>query len=193
MKLEDRFYKNMPREYKRFLRGMVPEMGEEEFERFYRSVKPLKHKNILPPLKYLKHFETFINDKDLFYEFMKHSYNQNEHKTDEENAEWEAYLIRRSGLSREQYKSNVRKYKAIEKVVSNRLFSSFERNLAVVQAILDGEWEVEKSMTLDEFKEEYKLLKCEYNRLRVVGNLSATRIHQEAVTKLVEEFLEEVE
>lgn len=36
------------------------------------------------------------------------------------------------------------KYKAIEKVVSNRLFSSFERNLAVVQAILDGEWEAEE-------------------------------------------------
>lgn len=38
------------------------------------------------------------------------------------------------------------KYKAIEKVVSNRLFSSFERNLTVVQAILDGEWEVEEPL-----------------------------------------------
>lgn len=38
------------------------------------------------------------------------------------------------------------KYKAIEKVVSNRLFSSFERNLAVIQAILDGEWEVEEQL-----------------------------------------------
>ena len=110
MKLEDIFYKNMPREYKNFLRGMVTDMTDEEFERFHRSVAPLKHKNILPPLKHLKRFETFINDKDLFYEFMKHSYNQNEHKTDEENAELEEYLIRRSGLSREQYKSNVRKY-----------------------------------------------------------------------------------
>lgn len=110
MTIEDRFYKNVPREYKRFLRGMVTDMNQEEFERFHRSVAPLKHKNILPPLKHLKRFETFINDKDLFYEFMKHSYNQNEHKTDEENAEWEAYLIRRSGLSREQYKSQVRNY-----------------------------------------------------------------------------------
>lgn len=38
------------------------------------------------------------------------------------------------------------KYKAIEKVVSNRLFSSFERNLAVIQAILDGKWEVEEPL-----------------------------------------------
>ena len=38
------------------------------------------------------------------------------------------------------------KYKAIEKVVSNRLFSSFDRNLAVIQAILDGEWEVEEPL-----------------------------------------------
>ncbi|AGM98666.1 hypothetical protein Javan271_0023 [Streptococcus phage Javan271] len=72
-------------------------------------------------------------------------------------------------------------------------FNTDELKLKATQAILDGEWEVEEPMTLDEFKEEYKLLKSEYNRLRVVGNLSATRIHQEAVTKLVEEFLEEVE
>ena len=38
------------------------------------------------------------------------------------------------------------KYKAIEKVVSNRLFSTFDRNLAVIQAILDGEWEVEEPL-----------------------------------------------
>lgn len=110
MKLEDRFYKNMPREYKNFLRGMVTDMTDEEFERFHRSVAPLKHKYKIPPIKHLKYFEKFINDDELFYEFMKHSYNQNEHKTDEENTEWEEYLIRRSGLSREQYKSNVRKY-----------------------------------------------------------------------------------
>lgn len=110
MKLEDRFYKNMPREHKRFLRGMVTDMKEEEFERFHRSVALLKHKNTLPPIKHLKHFETFINDKDLFYEFMKHSYSQNKHKTEEVELEWEAYLIRRSGLSREQYKSQVRNY-----------------------------------------------------------------------------------
>lgn len=110
LNLEDRFYKNMPREHKRFLRGMVTDMKEEEFERFHRSVALSKHKNTLPPIKHLKHFETFINDKDLFYEFMKHSYNQNKHKTEEVELEWEAYLIRRSGLSREQYKSQVRNY-----------------------------------------------------------------------------------
>lgn len=110
MTIEDRFYKNMPREYKRFLRGMVPDMGEEEFERFYNSVASFKNKNILPPIKYLKHFEKYFNDKDLFHEFMKHSYNQNEHKTEEVELEWEEYMIIRSGLSRDQYKSNVRKY-----------------------------------------------------------------------------------
>ncbi|BAH82137.1 hypothetical protein [Streptococcus dysgalactiae] len=101
---------------------------------------------------------------------------------------WLTFFVNVNGL-----RTKEQKYKVIETVVSNRIFSSFERNLAVVQAIIDGKWEVEEPMTLDEFKEEYKLLKCEYNRLRVVGNLSATRIHQEAVTKLVEEFLEEVE
>lgn len=117
MKLEDRFYKNMPREYKNFLRGMVTDMTDEEFERFYKSVSNLKPIRVIPPIKYLKHFEKYFNDKDLFYEFMKHSYNQYEHKTEEENAEWEEYLIRRSGLSREQYKSNVRKY-YIERALS---------------------------------------------------------------------------
>lgn len=109
MKLEDRFYKNMPREYKKFLRGMVTDMTDEEFERFHRSVAPLKHKNILPPLKHLKHFEKFINDDELFYEFMKHSYNQNEHKTDEENAEWEEYQARRHGVSRQRYREILKK------------------------------------------------------------------------------------
>ncbi|WP_081112612.1 hypothetical protein [Streptococcus parauberis] len=75
----------------------------------------------------------------------------------------------------------------------NRYAIDNDSLLKLTKAILDGDWEVEEPMTLDEFKEEYKLLKSEYNRLRVVGNLSATRIHQEAVTNLVEEFLEEVE
>lgn len=84
------------------------------------------------------------------------------------------------------------KYKAIEKVVSNRLFSSFDRNLAVIQAIIDGDWKVEEPMSLDEFKEEYKLLKYEYNKMRLNGDITANRVYQEAVVKLVKEFLEEV-
>ncbi|WP_249629114.1 hypothetical protein [Streptococcus uberis] len=109
MKLEDRFYKNMPREYKRFLRGMVPEMNEEEFERFYKSVSNLKPRRIIPPIKYLKHFEKYFNDKDLFYEFMKHSYNQNEHKTEEVELEWEEYKARRHGVSRQRYREILKK------------------------------------------------------------------------------------
>lgn len=84
------------------------------------------------------------------------------------------------------------KHKAIERVVSNRLFV-IDRNLAVIQAILDGEWEMEEEpLTLDQFKSEFELMKVEYRHLKMAGNLSATRIYQEAVTKLVEEFLEEV-
>lgn len=64
--------------------------------------------------------------------------------------------------------------------------------LKLTQAILDGKWEVEKAMTLDEFKEEYKLLKCEYNKMRLDGDITANRVYQEAVIELVEEFLEEV-
>ncbi|MEF9623942.1 hypothetical protein PJ262_02150 [Streptococcus dysgalactiae] len=101
---------------------------------------------------------------------------------------WLTFFVNVNGL-----RTKEQKYKAIETVVSNRIFSSFERNLAVVQAILDGEWEVEEPMTLNDFKSEYELMKVEYRNLRMVGNLSATRIYQEAVTKLVEEFLEEVE
>lgn len=39
-------------------------------------------------------------------------------------------------------RTDEQKYKAIEKVVSNRLFG-IDRNLAVIQAIIDGDWEVE--------------------------------------------------
>lgn len=72
-------------------------------------------------------------------------------------------------------------------------FNTDELKLKATQAILDGEWEVEEQMTLDEFKEEYKLLKCEYNKMRLDGDITANRVYQEAVVKLVKEFLEEVE
>lgn len=100
---------------------------------------------------------------------------------------WLRCFVRLNGIN-----TTEQKYKAIEKVVSNRPFG-FERNLAVVQAILDGEWEVEGSMSIDEFKEEYKMLKCEYNKMRLNGDITANRVYQEAVVKLVKDFLEEVE
>lgn len=72
-------------------------------------------------------------------------------------------------------------------------FNTDELKLKATQAILDGKWEVEEPMTLDEFKEEYKLLKCEYNKMRLDGDITANRVYQEAVIELVEDFLEEVE
>lgn len=72
-------------------------------------------------------------------------------------------------------------------------FNTDELKLKATQAILDGEWEVEEPMSLDEFKEEYKLLKYEYNKMRLNGDITANRVYQEAVVKLVKDFLEEVE
>lgn len=54
---------------------------------------------------------------------------------------WLTFFVNVNGL-----RTKEQKYKVIETVVSNRIFSSFERNLAVVQAILDGEWEVEEPL-----------------------------------------------
>lgn len=98
---------------------------------------------------------------------------------------WLRCFVRLNGIN-----TTEQKYKAIEKVISNRKFG-IDMNLAVIQAILDGKWEVEEPMTLDEFKEEYKLLKCEYNKMRLDGDITANRVYQEAVVKLVKEFLEE--
>ncbi len=81
---------------------------------------------------------------------------------------------------------------AIRDINSFNMPIPFESKLLLTQAILDGEWEVEESMTLDEFKEEYKMLKCKYNKMRLNGDITANRVYQEAVVKLVKEFLEEV-
>lgn len=62
------------------------------------------------------------------------------------------------------------KYKAIEKVVSNRLFSSFDRNLAVIQAILDGDWEVEEPLYYVRNKKGILLLQKFQNEIIPVNN-----------------------
>lgn len=95
------------------------------------------------------------------------------------------------------------KYKAIEKVVSNRLFSSFERNLAVVKAILDGKWEVEEPLYY------VHLMSGEGGYLNIGKNLGSkmlstkyesetyktkfTRAEVKAIDPRYLEFLEEVE
>lgn len=53
---------------------------------------------------------------------------------------WLRCFVRLNGIN-----TTEQKYKAIEKVVSNRPFK-FDRNLEVIQAILDGEWEVEEQL-----------------------------------------------
>ncbi|QBX18254.1 hypothetical protein Javan407_0021 [Streptococcus phage Javan407] len=62
-------------------------------------------------------------------------------KLKENEDSWLTCFVNVNGI-----RTKEQKYKAIEKVVSNRLFSSFDRNLAVIQAILDGEWEVEEPL-----------------------------------------------
>lgn len=110
MTFEDKLYEIMPRELKDFLRGVLPKMKSVEFEQHYKVIASYRRKNKMLPLKYLKFFEGYFSDKDLFYEMMRYSYKNNRVKSDEEDLEWEDYLIRRSGLSKKQYREQVRNY-----------------------------------------------------------------------------------
>lgn len=94
------------------------------------------------------------------------------------------------------------KYKAIEKVVSNRLFASFDRNLAVIQAILDGEWEVEEPLYYVKLIDaDYGYLNIDQYESRTVWNKKEildyknkfTRAEVKAIDPRYLEFLEEVE
>lgn len=68
--------------------------------------------------------------------------------------EWEEILLLPYKLESFSEKIN-----AIRDITSEDMPIPFESKLLLTQAILDGEWEVEEPMTLNEFKEEYKLLK----------------------------------
>lgn len=101
------------------------------------------------------------------------------------------------------------KYKAIEKVVSNRLFASFERNLAVVQAILDGKWEVEETLyyvrnkkgilLLQKFQNEIIPVNHDFIRAISYSNGAIAQSYQITRQEIIDydprylEFLEEVE
>ncbi|QBX27377.1 DUF1642 domain-containing protein [Streptococcus parauberis] len=94
------------------------------------------------------------------------------------------------------------KYKAIEKVISNRLFG-IDRNLTVIQAILYGKWEVGEPLYY------VKLINNEKGYLNISKNTGLkeldvyhestayktkfTRAEVEAIDPRYLEFLEEVE
>lgn len=110
---------------------------------------------------------------------------------------WLRCFVRLNGIN-----TTEQKYKAIEKVVSNRPFK-FDRNLEVIQAILDGEWEVEEPLYY------VKLLDDTGGYLSIEKNLGLkvlstkyesetyktkfTRAEVKAIDPRYLEFLEEVE
>lgn len=111
---------------------------------------------------------------------------------------WLTFFVNVNGL-----RTKEQKYKVIETVVSNRIFSSFERNLAVVQAILDGEWEVEEQLYYVKLVDkEFGYLNQNIDDLRLtVSNKNQTsdwkskftRAEVKAIDPRYLEFLEEVE
>lgn len=109
---------------------------------------------------------------------------------------WLRCFVRLNGIN-----TTEQKYKAIEKVVSNRLFK-FDRNLEVIQAILDGKWEVEEPLYyvhLMSYDDGYlnidkrdgtKFLSNTYDEFL---KTKFTRAEVEAIDPRYLEFLEEVE